>query len=128
MGRALPLVRSFTSVAAGIAGVRPVLFGVLSLAGTVVYAAAVTSIGYGLGSAWHRITGDLSVAGYVIGGVVVAALVVFVITRLRQLRREAEPGAEVEPGASTEAEPSPQAGPDLPEDPPQPPGFPHERR
>jgi membrane protein DedA with SNARE-associated domain len=87
-GRMLPLVRSFTSLAAGFAGVPAVRFGILSLIGTAVYAAAVSSIGYAVGSAWNRVAADLSVAGYITAALVVAALAVFVIYRLRALRRE----------------------------------------
>lgn len=94
VGRALPLVRAFTSLVAGFAGVAAVRFGVLSLIGTVVYASVVASIGYGVGSAWHRVAHDLSLAGYVIAVVVVLAIVAFVIYRLRELRRET---AEEEP-------------------------------
>ncbi len=89
LGRVLPLVRSFTSLVAGFAGVPPLRFGVLSLIGTVIYAATVASIGYAVGSAWHRVTHDLSQAGDIIAAVVVVAVVAFVIVRLRELRREA---------------------------------------
>jgi membrane protein DedA with SNARE-associated domain len=89
VGRALPFVRSFTSVVAGFAGVPALRFGVLSLIGTLVYGAIIASIGYGVGSAWHTVSHDLSVAGYVAAAVVVAAIVAFVAIRLRALRREA---------------------------------------
>ena len=54
VGRALPFVRSFTSVAAGSAGVPALRFGVLSLIGTAIYAAGMSTLGYVVGSAWHR--------------------------------------------------------------------------
>jgi membrane protein DedA with SNARE-associated domain len=88
VGRALPLLRAFTSLVAGFAGVPALRFGVLSLIGTVIYAAAVSSVGYAVGSAWHRVAHDLSLAGYVIAVLVVVAVVAFVIYRLRELRRE----------------------------------------
>jgi membrane protein DedA with SNARE-associated domain len=88
VGRVIPLVRSFTSLVAGFAGVPALRFGVLSLIGTVVYVTAVSSIGYGVGSAWNRVAADLSVAGYVIAVLVAAAVVAFVVYRLRELRRE----------------------------------------
>jgi len=103
LGRALPFVRSFTSVVAGIAGVRAPRFGILSLIGTLLYAAAVSSIGYGLGSAWGRVSGDLSIAGYVIAALLVAAIAAFIIFRLRALRRE-----------PAEAPASPRDGDDVP--------------
>lgn len=88
VARALPLVRSFASLVAGFARVPALRFGLLSLAGTVVYVTAVASIGYAVGSAWNRVAADLSVAGYVVAGIVVAAIVAFVVYRLRALRRE----------------------------------------
>ena len=89
LGRALPFVRSFTSVVAGFAGVPALRFGVLSLIGTLVYGSVIASIGYGVGSAWHTVEHDLSVAGYVLAALVVAAIAAFVIVRVRALRREA---------------------------------------
>jgi membrane protein DedA with SNARE-associated domain len=88
VGRVIPLVRSFTSLVAGFAGVPPVRFGILSLIGTVVYVGAVSSIGYAVGPAWNRVAADLSVAGYAIAVLVVVAIAVFVVYRLRELKRE----------------------------------------
>jgi membrane protein DedA with SNARE-associated domain len=82
-------VRSFTSVVAGFAGVPALRFGVLSLIGTLVYGSVIASIGYGVGSAWHTVAHDLSVAGYVVAALVVAAIASFVLIRVRALRREA---------------------------------------
>jgi membrane protein DedA with SNARE-associated domain len=94
LSRMLPLVRSFASLVAGFAGLPAIRFGLLSLTGTVIYVATVSSIGYGLGSAWNRVAHDLSVAGYVIGALVVVAIVAFIIIRVRELRREAAEGDE----------------------------------
>src|SRR5215468_3931315 len=99
VGRALPLVRSFTSVLAGFAGVPALRFGVLSLIGTLVYGAVIASIGYGVGSAWHTVYRDLSVAGYAAAAIAVAAIVAFVFIRLRAVRREATASAAAEPAA-----------------------------
>jgi len=88
VGRMLPFVRAFTSIVAGLIRIPAGRFGVLSLIGTVIYAAVLSSIGYGLGSAWQRISHDLSVAGYAIFAIVVIAIVAFVVYRLRQFRRE----------------------------------------
>jgi membrane protein DedA with SNARE-associated domain len=94
VGRMLPFVRAFTSIVAGLVRIPPVRFGVLSLIGTVVYVTVMTSIGYGLGSAWTSISHGLAVAGYVIFAVLVLAIVGFVVYRLRQFRREsAQAGA-----------------------------------
>jgi len=88
VGRVIPVLRSFTSLVAGIAGVPALRFGILCLIGTAVYVTGMSSIGYAVGPAWNRVAADLSVAGYVIVGVAVAALAVFIIYRLRELRKE----------------------------------------
>ena len=88
VGRVIPVLRSFTSLVAGIAGVPALRFGVLCLIGTVVYVAGMSSIGYAVGPAWSRVAADLSVAGYVTVAVVVVAIVAFIIYRLRELRKE----------------------------------------
>jgi membrane protein DedA with SNARE-associated domain len=88
VGRVVPVVRSFTSLVAGFAGVSALRFGVLNLLGTVAYVAAMSSIGYAVGPAWNRVSHDLSVGGYVIAGLIAAAIAIFVILRLRELRKE----------------------------------------
>jgi membrane protein DedA with SNARE-associated domain len=88
VGRVVPILRSFTSLVAGFAGVRIVRFGVLCLVGTVIYVAGMTSIGYAVGPAWNRVAHDLSVGGYAVAGLVVLAIAAFVSYRLRELRRE----------------------------------------
>ncbi len=88
VGRALPILRSFTSIVAGIAEMPAIRFGVFSLIGTFVYVTAVSSAGYALGSAWHRVAHDFSLAGVVVAVVVVAVVVFFFAHRLSAVRRE----------------------------------------
>jgi membrane protein DedA with SNARE-associated domain len=87
LGRALPVVRSFTSVAAGLADVPVLRFGLLSLIGTVIYAAVMTGIGYAVGSAWRSVAGGLSVAAYLISGLVGIVVMAFIVIRVNALRR-----------------------------------------
>lgn len=107
VGRALPVVRAFTSVVAGFAGVPVLRFGMLSLAGTLAYATAMASIGYAVGSAWHSVAASLTIAGYLIVAVVVAAIAAFVIVRLRALRAEAGPAQPDQPGQPPRSPASP---------------------
>jgi membrane protein DedA with SNARE-associated domain len=88
VGRMLPFVRAFTSIVAGLVRLPALRFGILSLIGTVIYAAALSSIGYGLGSAWESVNKGLSVVGYILFALIVIAIVGFVFYRLRQFRRE----------------------------------------
>jgi membrane protein DedA with SNARE-associated domain len=92
VGRMLPFVRAFTSIVAGLVRIPAARFGVLSLIGTVVYAAALSSIGYGLGSAWQSVSHGLTIVGYILFALLVIAIVGFVVYRWRQFRREARSG------------------------------------
>jgi membrane protein DedA with SNARE-associated domain len=92
VGRALPVVRTFVSLVAGIIEVPPLLFGVLNLIGTAVWVTAISLVGYGVGSAWHSIMHGIAVAGYAIALVVIVAIVAFIAYRVREVRHEAAHG------------------------------------
>jgi len=115
VGRMLPFVRAFTSIVAGLIRVPAGRFGVLSLIGTVIYAAVLSSIGYGLGSAWQRVSHGLTIAGYAIFALVAIVIVAFVVYRLRQFRREdAERRAQAGPrgqAPGTSGQQPPRSGP-----------------
>jgi membrane protein DedA with SNARE-associated domain len=89
VGRMLPFVRAFISIVAGLVRVPAGRFGVLSLIGTVIYATALSTAGYALGSTWNSVSHGLAVVGYVLFALVVIAVVGFVVYRLRAFRREA---------------------------------------
>jgi membrane protein DedA with SNARE-associated domain len=101
VGRMIPVIRAFTSIVAGLIELPPLRFTLLSLLGTVVYATALSAIGYGVGSAWQSVEHDVSIFGYVVVALVVAAIVGFVVIRLRAVRREGreepEDAAQVPP-------------------------------
>ena len=89
VGRALPVVRAFTSLVAGLVEIPAVQFGAYSLLGTVVYATVLAVIGYEVGSAWGRFAHYFSLGSYVLVAVVVIAIVAFIVYRLREVRKEA---------------------------------------
>ena len=92
VARILPVIRAFASIVAGLVEIPPIRFGILNLVGTVIYVTALSSIGYSLGSEWTKFNHAFSLAGYVVAVLVVAALVVFVVHRVREFRREAAAG------------------------------------
>jgi membrane protein DedA with SNARE-associated domain len=119
VGRMLPFVRAFTSIVAGLVRVPAGKFGILSLIGTVLYAAALSSIGYALGSTWQSVSHGLAVVGYVLFVLVLLAIVGFVAYRLRAFRREdqlkraaaaAGPGQPDAPGPGQPDTPGPGPG------------------
>ncbi|SRR5216683_344027 len=89
IGRALPVLRAFTSLVAGFVEVPPVLFGFLNLLGTVVYVSALSAIGYSVGSAWHSVARGVSIAGYAVVALVVVVVAAFIVHRLREVRKDA---------------------------------------
>jgi membrane protein DedA with SNARE-associated domain len=93
VGRMLPFVRTFTSIVAGLVRVPAIRFGVLSLIGTVLYAAVVASLGYALGSECQRVSHGMSVLGYILFALMVVAIVGFIAYRWRQYRRETRVGS-----------------------------------
>jgi len=82
--RLLPVVRNFVALAAGLAEVPPVLFGVLTFLGSLVWDGALTLLGYSVGSAWARVAHTVSDAGYL-----AVALIVLVVAGLYLLHRRA---------------------------------------
>jgi membrane protein DedA with SNARE-associated domain len=100
VGRMLPFVRAFTSIVAGLVRIPAGRFGVLSLIGTVIYATALSVIGYALGSAWQRVSHGLAIVGYILFALLVIAIVGFVVYRWRQFRREARSGGTGGPGGA----------------------------
>jgi|ERR1022692_1546464 membrane protein DedA with SNARE-associated domain len=89
IGRALPVIRAFTSLVAGFVEVPALQFGVLSLVGTVFYVTVITLVGYGFGSAWNSVAHYIALGGYAIVAIVVIAVGAFIAYRLRELRKEA---------------------------------------
>jgi membrane protein DedA with SNARE-associated domain len=97
VARMLPFVRAFTSLVAGLVRVPPLRFGILNVIGTVIYATALSLLGYSFGSAWtHNKT--LTDATYLIVAVVVLAIVGGIFFRWRQFRREGQGGGKQDQG------------------------------
>jgi membrane protein DedA with SNARE-associated domain len=96
VARMLPFVRAFASIVAGLVDIPALRFGVLSLIGTVIYVAALSSIGYSLGSEWGKVNHGLTQISYVVVAVVVLAIIGFVLLRLREFRKESAAAAREE--------------------------------
>lgn len=87
-GRLVPLVRSFVSLPAGIAAMRFRRFTVYTLIGSFVWCVALTALGHAFGNRWTEVERVLRPFGWVMAGVAVVALVVFISRRWTQVRRE----------------------------------------
>jgi membrane protein DedA with SNARE-associated domain len=88
VARMLPVIRAFASLVAGVVEIPPLRFGVLNAIGTVVYVSALSGIGYSLGGQWEKFNKTFSDVSYVLVGLIVLAIVGYVIHRLREFRKE----------------------------------------
>ena len=97
--RLLPVIRNFVALPAGVAEVPLVRFGILTVLGSLIWDGAMALIGYGVGSQWHAVMHGFSDAGYILGAIVVVAVVVFLVHRYRSYKA-ATADPQVQPGAA----------------------------
>lgn len=88
VGRALPVIRAFTSIIAGLIEIPALEFGFLSLIGTVAWAIALSVTGYEVGSAWHSVSHYVSIGGYVLVALIALAIAALIAYRVREVRKE----------------------------------------
>jgi membrane protein DedA with SNARE-associated domain len=88
IGRVLPVIRTFISLPAGIAGMAPVRFGVYTTIGCIPWTAALATAGFVVGSNWESIVSAFHGPTYIIGAVVLLGIVVGAWRFLRRRRRE----------------------------------------
>jgi membrane protein DedA with SNARE-associated domain len=114
IARLVPLLRAFAGLVSGLIEVPAAQFGVFNLIGTVVWAAALSSIGYAVGGAWGNVSHYLSLGGYVLVLLVVLPMVALVLLRLREFRRERAAGIIAESTAPAAAQADPAVSPAPP--------------
>jgi membrane protein DedA with SNARE-associated domain len=88
VGRFIPLLRSFVSLAAGLGEMAIAKFTVFTLIGCTIWCAALASLGYSLGSSYNHALKDFSDVGYVLGALVVLLVIGLFLHRLRAVRAE----------------------------------------
>lgn len=84
--RLLPVVRNFVALPAGVAEVPLLRFGLLTFAGSLIWDSAMALIGYQLGSRWQSVMHGFSDAGYLLVGLAVLAVAVFLVHRYRSYK------------------------------------------
>lgn len=86
LGRLIPVVRTFISLPAGIAGMDPLRFGIYTTIGCVPWTTALAVAGFVVGKNWNSIVRGFHGPTYIIAGVVLIALAVGVWRYLRRSR------------------------------------------
>jgi LPXTG-motif cell wall-anchored protein len=88
IGRLLPVVRTFISLPAGFAHMRPLRFGVYTAAGCVPWVGGLAWAGYAAGANWQHVQRLVNGPAYVIAGLVglllIAGAVIFVVRRRKR--------------------------------------------
>lgn len=92
IGRVLPVVRTFISLPAGFADMRPVRFGVYTTIGCIPWTTGLALAGYAVGVNWQEIVSGFHGVTYVIAAVVVLAVIAAVWIFFRQRRAEIRSG------------------------------------
>jgi membrane protein DedA with SNARE-associated domain len=84
IGRLLPVVRTFISLPAGIAGMKPIRFGIYTTIGCIPWTAALAWAGYAVGANWHSIVNGFHGPTYIVAALVVIALAIGVWRYVRR--------------------------------------------
>ena len=87
-GRMIPIFRSLISIPAGVSRMPLWKFGLLTAAGSAVWNTIFVMAGFLLGENWHVIEQYADILQYVVIAVAVAAVVWFVVVRVRTIVRD----------------------------------------
>ncbi|MEV3981883.1 DedA family protein [Nonomuraea sp. NPDC049758] len=86
-GRMIPIFRSLISVPAGVERMPLVTFTLLTTAGSAIWNTIFVLAGYFLGENWSLVEAYVGIGTYVVIGLVVLAIAVFVAVRLTERRK-----------------------------------------
>ena len=86
--RLLPVVRTFISLPAGVAEMPFGTFSLYTVAGCLPWTFALAGVGYAVGGQWDTVAKYFRPATYVIAALIVAAIVWWVMRRLRARKKE----------------------------------------
>ncbi|TCC46897.1 DedA family protein [Kribbella capetownensis] len=90
IGRLVPVVRSLISVPAGVERMPVGLFLLLTALGSLIWNSLLIVAGYQLGERWHVVESSVGVFQWVVVAGAVAAVVWFVVVKLRGRRSVSE--------------------------------------
>ncbi|MCS5717322.1 DedA family protein [Herbiconiux sp. CPCC 205763] len=85
-GRLVPIFRSFISIPAGIERMPLLKFGLLTVAGSLIWNTTLILAGYFLGEQWHVVEEYAGILQWVVIAAVVAAVAWFAFSRIRKHR------------------------------------------
>jgi len=86
IGRLLPIIRTFISFPAGIARVNLLWFSVYTFTGSVIWSYFLGWVGYKLGANWDSLKTYFHGADYIIGTLIIVALVYWIYRHIKNSR------------------------------------------
>ena len=97
IGRVLPVVRTFISLPAGIAGMEPVRFGIYTTIGCIPWTAGLAYAGYAVGANWRSIVNGFHGPTYVAAILIVIALAIAIWRYARRRKAHDESAPDQQP-------------------------------
>jgi membrane protein DedA with SNARE-associated domain len=88
VARIIPLVRAFAGLVAGLVEVPVAPFALFNLIGTAVWVTALSLAGYAVGNDWTKASKNFSHASDLLAILVILALVVLIVHKWLQIRKE----------------------------------------
>jgi membrane protein DedA with SNARE-associated domain len=93
LGRFVAYIRTFIPVMAGISKMKYRIFLVYNVAGGILWACALTAIGYLFGNSWELISHILGVTGTVIFFLGCGALALYIVISRRRAAKQSQSGS-----------------------------------
>jgi membrane protein DedA with SNARE-associated domain len=107
--RVIPVVRAFISLPAGVARMSPWRFTLYTLIGALTWDVGLAIGGYALGESWRTVERYLSPISIAIGALLAAALVIWIVRRVRARREARDQGAAAPPEPAPEPSDAPRS-------------------
>jgi membrane protein DedA with SNARE-associated domain len=93
--RLTPFTRGYTSVITGLLQVKPKIFLPLALISGITWATIYVVIGHFIGPSWHLFTKNIDSLKYIMFGILVVVLCVFLVVYLNRKRGKSKENAGV---------------------------------
>ena len=88
VARIIPLVRAFAGLVAGLVEVPVAPFALFNLIGTAIWVTALSLAGYAVGNDWTKASKNFSHASDLLAVLVILALIVLIVHKWLQIRKE----------------------------------------
>jgi membrane protein DedA with SNARE-associated domain len=110
VARIIPLVRAFAGLVAGLVEVPVAPFALFNLIGTAVWVTALSLAGYAVGNDWTKASKNFSHASDLLAILVILALIVLIVHKWLQIRKERKADAAAAASGDAPASAPPTSG------------------